>query len=140
MRVEHHVVVSAAISGLLFAVFKSWPLAISSFVAGIGIDIDHFFDYLREYGTEFNIGHFFRAHYGGAFKTLHVVFHGWEWIPVLAIACWLSRWNPWMTGAAIGWTQHLLADQLFNKTQRWGYFYFWRRKHKFAADIFYREQ
>lgn len=131
MRLEHHIVVSAAVSGVVFAVSRSWPATISSFAVGVLLDGDHVIECFREFGFRFSLRDLFRASYERTFKKTILVLHAWEWMPFAVLVCWALQWNPWATGATIGWFQHLLADQLVNTPNKWAYSLIWRWRHGF---------
>ena len=126
MKARYHIAVSVALSGLLFAIFRSWGLAISSAVAGIFTDLDHVGDYLWQYGWRPDPRFFLRSFGEGRYRKIYIVLHGWEWAPLLAAACWLSDWNPWFVGLFFGFAQHLLLDQIFNPASPMCYFLSWR--------------
>ena len=110
MKLQHHTAISLTISGLLYMIFKSWGLAVSSLIAGIFIDLDHFFDYINEHGLPFRIKNFFHVCNKSQFDKIILFLHGWEWVALLGIAAWLMDWNPWVTGTFIGIGQHIFLD------------------------------
>ena len=135
MRLEHHVMLSAAVSGVVYAASRSWPATLSSLAVGILLDGDHVLDYLREYGFRLNLRELFHASYERTFKRTFLVLHAWEWTPLVIAAVWWSGANPWLAGAAIGWFQHLLADQLVNTPNKWAYSIIWRWRHGFDHKV-----
>lgn len=128
---EHHILLSAAVSGAVFAVSRSWPATAASFLAGFLPDVDHVFEYLREFGFNTDVRRFFRASYEREYVKVYLWFHAWEWLPVLALAAWWSGWNAWLAGALVGWVQHMLADQASNTPHAWSYFLIGRWRHGF---------
>lgn len=134
MTLSRHIALSTVVSGILYALFKSWGLTIASFLSGIFIDLDHYIDYLIEYGSPFNIRKFFFTINEEHIKKLYMVFHGWEWSIVLFAIGWLSGWNHWVIGILIGYGHHMISDAIFNTN--WpvkGYSFFWRLKRGFAS-------
>ncbi len=131
MRLPQHALASAVVSGGLYAATRSPALAASSFLAGIFIDLDHVFDYVREYGIRPNVKEFFEVCHTGRFRRVVLPLHAWEWIPLLAALAWANQWNPWLLGLCIGFAQHLACDQIANPVSRWGYFFAWRLKSGF---------
>src|SRR4030065_336426 len=101
MKVKYHLSASIIISWVLYAMFKSWGLAIASFVSGVFIDLDHIIDYLRSSGISLNVKKFFNYFYKKKFDKVLLIFHGWEWLAVLTIAAKITDWNPWVTGVLI---------------------------------------
>jgi hypothetical protein len=52
----------------------------------------------------------------------------------LSIYAFVMRWNPWIVGTTIGLTHHIVLDQIFNKLNKWTYFFFWRLKKDFSIE------
>lgn len=140
MKLQHHIAASIIISGLLHAVFKSWTITTASFVSGIFIDLDHIIDYVITHGRRFDAKHFFRYFNNSECKKAIFILHGWEWLFILAAAAKLTGWNPLLTGVLIGFAQHLMLDQIFNKTSLLAYFFFWRWKHEFNHKVCMNEK
>jgi len=134
MRLQHHAAVSVVVSGGLYAVFKSPGLALASFASGVFIDLDHFHDYLREYGWPIDLKEFFHVCHNRHFEQGVLVLHGWEWLALWAWLAWAMAWNPWLVGLLIGFGHHLVLDQFTNGVSQWGYFLLWRMKNGFAFD------
>lgn len=134
MKVKYHLSASIIISGILYVMFKSWGLAIASFISGVFIDLDHIIDYLRCSDISFNVNKFFNYFNNKEFDKVFLIFHGWEWLAVLTIAAKMSNWNPWVTGVLIGYGQHIILDQLGNGAGSLDYFFFWRWKNGFSPE------
>jgi len=134
MKLPQHAAASLAVSAALYAAVRSPALAVSSFAAGVLVDLDHIHDYLREYGPSIDLAEFFRVCHGRQFEKGVLVLHGWEWLVVLAAGAWLMQWNPWLLGALVGLGHHLVLDQMTNGVSRWGYSLLWRWRHQFAFD------
>jgi membrane-bound metal-dependent hydrolase YbcI (DUF457 family) len=137
MKLQYHVTVSIALSGILFAVFKSWGLAIASLISGIFIDLDHIIDYIRENGIRFDMQRFFCTFYERRLKRLFLILHGWEWLVLCGILAKVMDWNPWIAGIFIGYGQHLILDQLNNGTRLFGYSLIWRWKNRFDTKAIF---
>ncbi len=137
MRLHYHSAFSVTISAILYMIFKSWGLAIACFLSGIFIDLDHFIDYLRENGWPIKLKKFFQVCYKCQFDRIILLWHGWEWIVLLGIAAWLTDWNPWMTGALIGLSQHIVLDAFSNSSNLQTYSLIWRWKKNFDFDTIF---
>lgn len=137
MRLQYHVAISTLIAGVLHLFFKSWAVTISCFMTGIFIDLDHFIDYFREKGWRLNIRDFFETCHTGQFERIMLLWHGWEWMALLGISAWLSHWNPWITGAFIGYGQHMIVDALSNSNTVKSYSLFWKWKNNFYFDTIF---
>jgi len=140
MKIKHHALASTIISGVLYSIFRSWGLAVASFVSGILVDLDHIADYWIEYGLRFDLKQFFNyfdeKNFGNR-KRLFFIFHSWEWLIIIAAAAWLTDWDLWITGLLIGYGQHIILDEIYNSSKYrirpfiWGYFLLWRWKNGF---------
>jgi hypothetical protein len=138
MKLEHHTAISVVIAGILYMIFKSWSLAISSLLTGILIDLDHLFDYFFIHNTRFNIKDFFDYFYEERHQKLVMIFHGWEWLILLGIIAKLTNWNPVITGILIGFVQHIILDIIFNvPTSLRAFFVLWRYKNNFESKSIY---
>jgi hypothetical protein len=126
---------SGIISAALWLGFRSTGLALGSFCTGVFIDLDHWVDYFRDYGFPKSLGHFFDAAYDRTYSQAHLPLHGWEWLAVGAAVTWCTSGNEWVLGALVGWTHHLVADQVMNRPSRWGYslLYRWKTGFDFKA-------
>ncbi len=134
MILKHHVTASIIISAFLFAISKSWIIFTSSLICGVLIDIDHVFDYFWEFRKRFRVKEFFDVHYNKKILFFMVVFHSWELLIPLNIYAFFLSGNPWIMGITIGFTQHVVLDQISNKPHKWNYFFFWRLKNNFSFE------
>ncbi len=133
MKLRSHVIASVIFSSIFLLVFKSWTIAVSSFISGVLIDCDHVIDYLWE-KRRFRLNEFFDAHYKEKILFFMVIFHSWELLFLLNIYAFMISDNPWVIGITIGFTQHVALDQIFNESKRLLYFFFWRLKRGFNAN------
>lgn len=136
MQLKVHFTISAIISSLLYFLFRSFPLAIASFLSGFLVDLDHCLDYIREYGWNFNANKFFQTFRDTAYKKIIIFMHGWEIVLLLIGISWIFQWNAWILGITVGVFQHLFFDQLFNRHSKFGYFVIWRMVRHFDAQKF----
>ncbi|MBI5099362.1 MAG: hypothetical protein HZB30_09015 [Nitrospirae bacterium] len=146
MKPGHHAAVSIVLSGILYSIFRSWGLAVASFISGIFVDLDHIIDYWIEHGLRFDPKQFFNYFDEKNFenrKKLFFVFHGWEWLIALLMSAMLTDWNFWVTGLLVGYGQHMILDELYNSSNYrirpyvWGYFLLWRWNNGFEFKTFY---
>lgn len=135
MTLKHHTAASVAISGALYAVSKSWELALTSLLSGIFIDLDHLYDYLREYGWPIDVPELFRVCHAKQFQYAVLLLHGWEWVALWSVLAAVCNWHPLQLGLLIGWGHHLLFDQFANGVSPWGYFFLWRLKNRFVFEL-----
>jgi hypothetical protein len=140
MRVKHHLVISLALSGIVYLVFRSWGMSIAVLASGVLIDLDHVLDYLLTHGMRFQRRDFFRYFYEKQYQKLFLPFHGWEWVAVWGVLAWKTGWDSWSTGVFIGIGHHLLLDQVSNRPGPGGYSLLWRLKNGFHRKSFFPKE
>lgn len=133
MKLKNHIIASSVISSGLYVYTQSVPLAITSFLSGWLVDIDHFADYWREYPFSFNIKHFFDTCHETKFEKLFLWLHSFEILFFLSFILYLTR-SSYLAGFTIGFAQHLLLDQAANPIKPLSYSLFFRWKNKFSAE------
>ena len=133
MKPVYHATISVTLSGILYMIFNSWGLAISSLISGIFIDLDYVVDIIIQNGSPFKFDNYLNPHSNDKLLTVRL-FHGWEWVIFLGIAAWLTAWNPWVTGTWIGFGQHILADNINYGQSFWSYSFVWRWKRGFRTE------
>ena len=126
MKPPAHIAASTAVSTFLWFTTKSPALTLGSFGAGFLVDLDHIFDYVREYGIRLNIPQFFHTFRENLYHRMFLVLHAWEWLVVLVAVSVLCGGNGWLLGISIGYAHHLVLDQISNPVDSRGYFLTWR--------------
>lgn len=126
MRLKQHMTISLFFSALLFGITKSWIIFTSSLLSGVLIDCDHVLDYLVKFRKRFSLKEFFDLNYNHKMQFVMIIFHSWELLVPFGFYAFFISGNPWIIGISIGFTQHIVLDQIFNKPNRWTYFFFWR--------------
>jgi len=126
MKPRYHVTASLIVSGIVYTLTESPAMSISSFVAGVFIDIDHFIDYLCVFPSRLSVSHFFGTFSENKLKRVYVFFHAWELIPLLVIVSWSMNWDYCLLGVTIGILQHMFLDQMGNQASPLSYFLSWR--------------
>ena len=137
MKLKQHITISLFLSAFLLVVSKSWIIFTASLISGVLIDIDHVLDYFLGFRKRFRVKEFFDACYNGKILFIMVIFHSWELLALLSICAFAMRWNPWIIGITIGFTQHVVVDQVFNKPNKWSFFFLWRLNNSFNAKKMY---
>jgi hypothetical protein len=135
MKLSHHIASSALVAGLLYFFLKSWSMALSCFLSGIFIDLDHVYDYVREVGFPFKMKDFIRAGYESELSRWMIFLHSWELLVLLGMIAWFTQWNPWVTGVCIGFSHHIILDMLYNREGFLTYSFYWRWKHNFEFEL-----
>ena len=138
MRLKQHITISLFFSAFLYTISNSWIIFSSSLISGVLIDIDHILDYFMAYGINIRIKQFFEVCHNLKIPRMRLIFHSWELLFLLSICVFLVGWNPWIVGTIVGFTQHIVLDQVFNKPNKWTYFFFWRLKKGFSSKRCFR--
>ena len=125
------------ISGGVFYIFGSWAAAAASLVSGIFIDMDHLLDYFVNYGINFDFRKFYSACSEVRFKRLFLLLHSYEFLLIMWVLIYAMKLGLVWKGAAIGFTQHIVLDQLFNSrsdAKKLKYFFLYRLMKGFRRD------
>jgi membrane-bound metal-dependent hydrolase YbcI (DUF457 family) len=133
VKVQYHVGLSLSVALGVYTLYRSTAMAAASFIAGVFVDVDHVFDYLREYRFRPDLKFFFRSFHETLYRHVVLFLHAWELLLLLAAGAVWSRGNWVVVGVLIGLGQHLIADQFTNPVCRWGYFLSFRVWHKFRT-------
>ena len=138
MKLKQHITISLFFSASLYTISNSWIVFSTSLISGVLIDIDHILDYFMAYGINIRIKQFFEVCHNLKIPRMRLIFHSWELLILLSICVFLVGWNPWIVGTIVGFTQHIVLDQVFNKPNKWTYFFFWRLKKGFSSKRCFR--
>ena len=114
--------------------FKSFLYSLVCFLAGILVDVDHFFDYVRCTGWNLDIKHFFHVMYGARYKHLTILFHAYEYSVLIVFLIIVTGGNLLVVAVGIGYMQHLIFDQFTNPVKPLAYFIAYRLKHGFSRE------
>ncbi|MGH2366073.1 MAG: hypothetical protein ACRDHX_15675 [Chloroflexota bacterium] len=137
MRPQGHIVVSVGLGTLFWARSRDiWTLVIS-LLFGVLVDLDHLFDYFyAERRLTFDLHEFLGTRYWKKSGRLFVLFHGFEYLPLVYFVWQGLKGHRWAVAATSAMSVHLLADHLLNELRPLGYFVLYRLAHGFrAADI-----
>ena len=138
MKLSRHIAVSSAISALIFAATRSVAVSVSTLLTGIFIDVDHVFEYFREYGFKPDVQHFFHTFTDTQYEKLYLFMHAWEWMVLLFTAAALTHWNEYAIGIAVGYSQHLVLDQIFNRCMPGTYSVIYRIHKGWKASLLFK--
>jgi hypothetical protein len=114
--------------------FKSVAGALVCVLSGILVDVDHYIDYVRDRGLNFNLKRFFDYGYGIEYDRLFILFHAYEYFVPLAGILILSGYNLFVAAVFVGFAQHLLFDQFTNPVKPLAYFIIYRLKNRFSKQ------
>lgn len=119
-----HIIWSLAISSCLGACFHSLSSFLVSFLAGIFIDVDHVIDYYVNEKVTLNLRKMYVWCARQKHKFVYIWFHSIELIIILWIIITVFRLGLFWIALAVGLTQHLILDIIFNHAIVNNYAYF----------------
>lgn len=129
-----HAVVSAGAAAVTAIALRSWSAGAACFLAGVLVDLDHYVDFWMNHGLVLSPRRFFEFCYYGDSPTFVDLLHGYEYIPPLLWLCTVPGMRDVGIGLTVGYSLHLLCDQLFNRhLHRWTYFLAYRAFHRFDS-------
>lgn len=133
MRVLGHVAITVTAGTILYNYANSIYSLLSFLVAGILIDLDHYIDYVREYGMTFDIKKVHHAckYENTNFKKTTFILHSYELIALFWLAIIIFNLSIIWKYCAIGLTLHLFIDQVTNPTWPLAYFFLFRLLNNF---------
>lgn len=114
MKLSKHIAVTLPVSAVVYCIFHSLPAFFGSLIGGLLIDIDHLFDYFIHEGVNFRLYSFFEWCYKNKWKKLILFFHSIELVLVFWLCILYFHLGLLWIGIAIGMTQHLILDAIFN--------------------------
>ncbi len=106
-------------------------MALTCFLSGVLIDLDHVYDYIRAFGYPFKVKDFFSRISNHEVPRWTIIFHSWELCFLVAMIAWFSNWNLWLLGMLIGFGHHIILDKLSNGERLKTYSFIWRWKKDF---------
>tara|TARA_Y100000294_G_scaffold33395_1_gene28793 strand:+ start:114 stop:572 length:459 start_codon:yes stop_codon:yes gene_type:complete len=113
MKISTHLYTSTLLSGGLYAVTRSPQIALSCFLSGIFIDIDHVFDFLIFSGEKFSIKNMISWCNESRWEKIVLIFHSYEVLIFLSFIMYYFPGNILM-GILLGGGLHLVLDQIGN--------------------------
>ena len=125
MRPFGHTVISLAAGSILYNCGHSARIgAIPFVIAGIFLDLDHYIDYLREYGVSFNFKKIYRTFKNcySKFKKITIFLHSYEVLILFWWCIFIFDLGVIWKYCAMGFTLHLFIDQIVNPTVPLAYF------------------
>lgn len=106
--------VSLVIGAAVYLYFKSLACGVTSFLAGVFVDIDHIIDYYLNYGQRADWKDFYRFCTEARLQKLTLVFHSYELLILLWVSIIVFSLGDIWKALAIGATQHVIFDQVSN--------------------------
>lgn len=129
-----HILASGIISICVWAYFRSIGCALISFAAGVLLDIDHLLDYCANYTFTFRIKTMYEAFMNFKLNRLYIVLHSYEFIALSWVAIFAFGLSDLWKALIIGYTQHVLLDQVTNPVKPLAYFLTYRISRGFKKE------
>ncbi len=129
MRPLHHLAYSSAVASVLLLTTKSPKVAVACVASGVLVDLDHLIEYSNYCGGKWKWEEFSTGSYFNTKGTVKVIFHSWETAAVMwgiVLKNSLIRRSSFLYGITVGYTLHLILDQLGNNLNGMGYFELYR--------------
>lgn len=92
-------------------------ILLGAFIGEFLLDVDHLFDYFLAFGFSFNPGYFFSGIMFRKLQKVFVLFHAWEWIPLLGILIYITKKisvRYFLIALTLGLFFHLFYDTFSN--------------------------
>lgn len=135
MKVRNHIISSGIISYIVYLLSaNSMSNAVASFLAGILIDADHFLDYFLNYGFSCNLRNIYEVLDKMKINRIYLILHSYELLIIFWASIFLIPLNSLYLAMAIGFTQHIFLDQIFNPVMPRAYFLSYRIINKFNKE------
>lgn len=139
-----HVITSLILGYVLWRNFgsndrKSFLISLAfTFLGGVLIDIDHFFDYFLSFGFNFNYDYFLNGEYFLRTHKAYIVFHALEYVIITGLFAVFfkdRRKKMIFYGLALGILSHILIDIFLFPNPIRGYFILYRMLNGFNVDM-----
>lgn len=136
MKLKNHIVSSGIVSSVVYIATNSALSAAVSFLAGVFIDLDHFIDYYLNYGFTYKIKmkEFYEVFDEIKLPKIYVFLHSFELLIVFWILIFLIPLGRIYLAVAIGMTQHIFLDQIYNPVFPRAYFLSYRLLNGFRKE------
>ena len=138
MKPVSHLCVSIITGVTTFLATRDMYSSISCFLAGWLVDIDHVWDFYKNFGKDFNVKRFVNACENGEIKKTYLYFHSYELLFGLIFLCFLTHFNYLLSFTTLGFAIHLFFDQIFNPVKPLTYFITYRILRSYNADIIFK--
>src|SRR3972149_10143828 len=118
MIVSSHIKASGVLGLGVYAYTGEYLPSIACFLSGWLIDVDHFLDWRANFGLTLNYARVFKNFERGRLRHAYILLHAWEYIIAVLGLYTLYDLPPWVPYATLGYTCHLILDQIFNRPKR----------------------
>lgn len=105
---------------------QSISSGVACFLVGTAIDVDHFYDYFRHFGLQFDLKTFYSDRYFKESGKNFIFLHSYELLPLILILFYYLQLPQLGIGIGVGFLAHLLCDQYGNGLHPLAYFFCFR--------------
>ncbi len=131
MQSRYHILMSSILSLMLFFMVRDPFAALTCFIIGIFMDIDHLVDYWMMTGKlTRNITELLETL--GSYELVFIPLHSWELLLALMM---LTPIYPFLFGATIGFFFHMIGDLVFNQAKIEGFLFMYRVNIGWRKDL-----
>lgn len=135
MKPKVHLISSVLLSLIIYYFFRSIAAGFATFSAGVFIDLDHLVDFwlsrpLKPWGIK---AFLFPQDYMRKNQKVYAPLHSYELILIIWFTSWYTDWNLILLGIALGFTLHLILDDIGNELKTLSYFLIYRLYSKFRV-------
>lgn len=119
LHIYLHFFIALIIGYLAGRYFKRpWLCLVVAISGGFLIDLDHLLEYFLVFGPQLNLTHFFQGREFLTSGLIHLWFHAWEWLALLAVLAWLLAKKRTvkiiLLTLALAMAGHMISDSLIN--------------------------
>ena len=141
MRPTNHIIISGGVSAVFAIWAKSWGAVFACFLSGIFIDLDHHLDYyLAKKKIPFSYKKLIDFLKNDHESKIHLFLHSYEFLFLFWLSIFFFDLNNIWLGIAIGFTTHILCDEIANPLKPLAYFLTFRAKNGFNRESFYKRK
>ncbi|MBP7216723.1 MAG: hypothetical protein KBA46_05495 [Candidatus Omnitrophica bacterium] len=142
MKPRYHIVWSLVISSVFYHIYASGLAFVVSLCAGIFIDVDHFLDYFLQEKVTLRVDKVFCWCAERRFKHMLILLHSLELVILIWVFIYVFQLNLLWVALALGLTQHLVLDMIFNGKVVYSHAYFltYRVVHRFKKERLLRPE
>ena len=140
MRPTYHVMISGGVTLVFSFWVKSTGALAACFLSGILIDLDHHLDYyLARKELPLNFKKLFDFCHDDQQAKLHLFFHSYELLFLLWFSIYYFSLGAVWLGVAVGFTTHIICDEIANPLRPLSYFLTFRIKHNFSRKMLFKK-
>ena len=141
MRPTNHIIISGGVSAVFAVWAGSWGAVAACFLSGIFIDLDHHFDYyLARKKIPFSYKKLVDFLKNDHESKIHLFLHSYEFLFVFWFSVFFFDLGVFWLGIAIGFTTHILCDEIANPLKPLAYFLTYRIKNRFERKHFFKKR